>query len=183
MSWKNTWTACFESLSDNRAESIEAYVNEKCQGLAPGEFEKAVNMLAENWNPKEQGKAPGIGLLIATIRNTRKRDLGINVDEPYEFTVAKRAMRDMPVNTLERWDLICSMMPVGSGHDAQWTFKLAQYAERNGGYTLPWWVDAKMHPTGQWQMPKPKGVTGWVDAVRRAGELRREMMIPKAETA
>jgi hypothetical protein len=181
--WNITWTACFGAISAARISAIESYVAEKCLGLAAGELNDVVEQLAENWNAKEMGSAPGIGMLIKGIRGKRLIAKGIDITEPYEFTTAKRQLRNMPSNTLDRWDLICSMVSIGNGHDAQWAFKLAQYAAKNGGYTLPWWVDYDCHKTAQWQMDKPVGVTGWVDAVRQAGETRREMMIHKGEKA
>jgi len=170
MKWMTTWIACFESLSANRAESIEAYVSTKCEGLKDGEFERAVNLLAENWNPKEQGKAPGIGLLIATIRGQRKRDRGINIDEPYEYTQAKRLLRSMRSDTIDRWDLICSMCELGSGN--HWARELEKYAESNGGFVVPWWVDGGQHSMALRQLPHPAGVTCWWDAVVKAGQAR-----------
>lgn len=170
--WTITWMACFSTISKARIESIEAYIEAKIEGLKPSELDDAVEQLALGWNAKEQGQAPGIGLLIKTIKGNRLRAIGIDASEPYEYTQMKREVARLPTNTLERWEVICKAAMIG-GHDAKWGFALERYAAKEGGFTLPWWVAHSMHPLAKWQMPKPTGVDSWTDALRKAGEARQ----------
>ena len=126
--WRVTWHACFGSLSQTRADAIEVMLGDKLKdGLKPGEMDKAVNAIAEAWDFKTSGNSPGIGMLYKAINNARKVERGINIEEPYELTQAKRMVRNLNPQELDRWDLICSMVSLGDGN--RWAYDLERFCE------------------------------------------------------
>ena len=167
VAWWVTWTACFGTITKQRSDAIEVYVASKVGGFMPGrdELGEVVENLAMNWDYKTQGSSPGIGMLIKTIRISRKVARGINIEEPYAYTVAKNAMKDMATDTLDRWDLICGLLHAGGESGTRWCEALENHAYLNGGFTLPWWVDHKIHPMAKLQMPFPGGAKSYEQAV------------------
>ena len=131
--WNITWQACFGAISAARVDSIDHYISGKLEGgLRDGELDEAVEVLAAQWNAKEQGNSPGIGMLIVTIRNKRKRDRGIDTTEPYEVTQAKRAVQSMPVAGLMRWNTVCEIA-------ADFRGRVIDACMRSGGFVIPYW--------------------------------------------
>jgi len=158
--WVVTWNACFGALSGNRADAMEVYISDKLEGLKTGELDKAIEQMASD----PMGKAPSIPSLISLIREMRKRARGINVDEPYDVTQARRQIAQMPLEGLERWDLICK---VHEDHRGFFTSNVITEAINHGGLTIPWWANPhRVRHTRQEQ--KPPGVKGMVDLLGKA---------------
>jgi hypothetical protein len=146
--WSITWAACFGALATTRADSIEHYIDAKLDGgLKAGELDAVVGQLADRWNPKENGASPGIGLLIQSIRNARKQAAGIDTSEPYDVTMARRAIRTLPVDGLARWDAICAV-------NQDYRGRVIKDAMQSGGLTVPWWAHDDVPCTRRQDRPK-----------------------------
>jgi hypothetical protein len=157
--WHITWQACFGSISANRVDAIESYVGGKVTGgLQPGELDAVIEQLAERWNPKEHGSAPGIGLLISSIKQARLRAQGIDTEEPYEVAQARRAIQHMPTTDLSRWNAICDM----AGRYHQWLDRLIAWARHTGGLIVPWWAPETIKGTGRLERPAGARTAGEV---------------------
>jgi hypothetical protein len=135
--WQVTWQACFGAISAARVDAIEHYIGAKIEGgLKSGELDEAVESLATAWDAKQMGNSPGIGLLILTIKNQRKRARGIDTSEPYEITQRKRAVTSMPVDGLMRWNAVCDT-------DEDYRHRVIDACMRSGGFVIPYWAKGR----------------------------------------
>jgi hypothetical protein len=162
--WSVTWTACWSGITPARITAIETYLQEKIENLDGSEINEAVEGLAQNWNTKEMGAAPGIGLLINTIRQARKRKAGIDTSEPYDVAVARKRVIGMTSRGLDRWNAICEYaVTLGSLH----AIRICKACLPYGGLTVPWWINPQAHgiPCTH-QEVKPQGVKSWVDCIK-----------------
>lgn len=162
--WAITWTACWSAISQPRQEAIEAYLQEKIEKLSGNEINAAVEQIAGTWDNKTHGSSPGIGLLISVIRGARRRQAGINTEEPYEYTIRARNLSSADPGG--RWDVICD---IATACGCDWGREAEKAAaSMQGGYVLPWWVDKLGHPLAVRQESKPPGITGWHDCMMQA---------------
>jgi hypothetical protein len=165
--WSVTWTACFATISAPRVSAIETYLAEKVENLAGEEINQAVESLACNWDSKVMGAAPGIGLLISTIKGGRKRKAGIDMSEPYDVMVLRKRCLFLPLKGLSRWDLICEAQ---LSHGSDNAHKIIKACVIQDGLTIPWWTPATIPHTIR--EDKPRGVASWVDCMSDAVNAR-----------
>jgi hypothetical protein len=153
--WTTIWHACWGSLSGERAQAIEEYLAEKVDGLKQGELQAAVEMLAQTWDAEKSGRAPQIGTLIYAVRNVRKQARGIDTDERYEVTMAKRRIRETAVDGPTRWNVLCLD---GIEFRPDDCLRLAAWAVRNGGLLIPTDAPDCIPHTGRYERTAMEGI-------------------------
>ena len=168
-SWRVTWVASWGSLSKERTDAIEVYLADKMGGLSEGELNELIESMAMS---DTSGRAPTMAQMITFMRDMRKRKRGIDTSEPYEVTLIRRKILNTPFDSLDRWDAICEATMATGTYNSDWGYRMEDFARKNGGFIIPWWAPREKHPMAYKQLPKPKGIRGWMDAVNQATHER-----------